>query len=176
MMPDHSPVLVPAPVSPAALPLALSERGFPLQYVLTSDGWWYSSLVPQTMAERTLLTRAADLDGERLETKINATLECVHVYLRPAEFVDKETGEVQHGQHQVLICADGSLYCSAARGVYNSIRAAVQGHGEPPWTDPVVWEVRQLSLPGAKRTFKLRLLGRKSELAGAAAKPAKTRN
>lgn len=160
---------VPAPAAPASL-LALTEGGFPLQYTLAHDGWWYSSLVPKTPAERTLLTRAADLDGDRLEEKINSVIECVHVFLRPAEFVNEQTGEVKSGQHQVLICADGSIYCSSSRGIYNSIRAAVQGHGEPPWTDPVVWEVRQMPLPGAKRTFKLRLLGRKSELAGVAKK------
>ena len=157
--PEHAPARLPAvPES--------TVNGFPLSSRPQRLDWTFTTLDRTRPEHRRLAMRCADMDCTKLETVIGKTLDVEHVYLSPRELIDAETGEVIIKTSVALITPDGEPYHCLSTGAYNSLRAAWQEVGPGPWTDPLVFEVRQIPLADGKRTFKLRFLGRRSELGG----------
>lgn len=160
----------PDPEKPAAaLPAvpASTANGFPISSRPDSLGWSFTTLDRTTPLHRALATRAADMDGATVESMIGKRIEVEHIYLMPRELLNPDTGECFLKMSICLIDPAGTMYNCLSTGAYNSLRALWQEQGPGPWADPLVIEVAQLPLPEGKRTFKLRFLGRRSELADA---------
>jgi hypothetical protein len=87
------------------------------------------------------LTGPADL---RSEDAIGTVFQLAFWMVRPAEFVNSETGEVTNGVRVTLADAAGKTISAASIGVYDSLCRLVSFAGPGPWTPPIPIMLREV--------------------------------
>lgn len=118
----------------------------------------YTGLDRTKPEDRKILAQCIGGFGPRLADSIGQQIKLSNVYAKPGEFQSDETGEVEHGVITVLIDSDGSTYQCASKGIARCISGIIGVYGAPPWNPPLLVQVNQHALQGARRMFALAIL------------------
>lgn len=74
---------------------------------------------------------------------VNKKIVVQNYLIEIAEIADEDTGVLATVPRTVLISPDGTSYVATSKGIFNSVRNAVNALGNAPWGDGVEFEVKQ---------------------------------
>lgn len=75
-------------------------------------------------------------EAEQLKKSVNKELRIVFFHAKPAEFIDRESGEVRNGLRCVIIDADGTPYSTSSPSAMRSVAAHNKAHPKGGRFDP----------------------------------------
>jgi hypothetical protein len=104
----------------------------------------YTSLVPDSEANKRLLFRAAQAADGPLIDQVGFELKVTDLMITPAEKVDAKTGEAVPLIRVAVITKDGKVYEAFGVGAQKSVELLVTIYGNPPWKDGISLTVRKI--------------------------------
>lgn len=106
----------------------------------------YTSLKPETMAEKAALYNVMSNPEHKVGDFINKKIMLKDVYVESIEVADEDTGELIVVPRIVLIDDKGKSYQAVSKGVFSSLSRLIKVFGEPTWEEPIPVVVRQINL------------------------------
>lgn len=79
----------------------------------------------------------------KLSDFVNKKIVVSNYLIEIVEIADEDTGAISVVPRTVLIAPDGESYMANSKGIFNSVRNAVNALGDAPWGDGVTFEVKQ---------------------------------
>lgn len=114
-----------------------------------------TSMPMETVEQKKKVLRLVQQSGENIGKYIGKKITIHDVIAHPAEFVNKETGEVTYGARIIMVCAGGKTVTCASGGVARSLGMLVDTFGPLPWVKGLTVEVEQIATAANRRTFQL---------------------
>lgn len=125
---------------------------------LTGKGAGWCSLAAVDDRDKVTLFNAVTTP-EKLSDQINKQIVLRHIYVEVVQVTSEETGEMVNAPRIVLIDDKGNGYQSVGTGIYNAVKRIIGIFGDPAdWTMPHTVEVVNVSLPGGRHTFTLKII------------------
>lgn len=125
---------------------------------LTGKGAGWCSLAAVDDRDKVTLFNAVTTPA-KLSDQINKQLTIRHIYVEVIQVTSEETGEIVNAPRVVLIDDKGNGYQSVGTGIYNAAKRMIGIFGDPAdWATPHTVEVVNVSLPGGRHTFTLKII------------------
>jgi hypothetical protein len=118
---------------------------------------FWSSLDPKNDEEYKLLFNLQTMSSSSFDSWINKDFICQHVFLKPVEKIDDETGEVWRGTLCILANMNGETVRFASKIAQKSIQLIAQKYGPPPWPTGLVLTCIQQTIGDGQRMFVVKL-------------------
>lgn len=109
----------------------------------------------RTPGGQALVSRCQNDCCKQLGELIGQEITVRHVYVKPVEFPNEETGEVITGLRIVLVSPADELYECYSSGIWQSLIDAAATWGQPPWHEGLVCKVVQRNLKSKNRMYRL---------------------
>lgn len=125
---------------------------------LTGSGAGWCSLAAVDDKDKVTLFNAVTTP-DKLADQINKQINLRHIYVEIIQVQSEQTGELVNAPRVVLIDDKGHGYQSVGTGIYNAAKRIIGIFGDPAdWTTVHTVEVVNVTLPGGRHTFTLKII------------------
>lgn len=125
---------------------------------LTGNGTGWCSLAAVDDRDKITLYNAVT-NPAKLSDQINKQLTLRHIYVEVVQVTSEESGQLVNAPRVVLIDDKGNGFQSVGTGIYNACKRIIGIFGDPAdWATPHTIEVVNVSLPGGRHTFTLKII------------------
>jgi hypothetical protein len=102
------------------------------------DSWEVTNIDVNDHDESQVYILATGPEAEQLKKQANKQLAIVYFHAKPAEFIDRESGEVRNGVRCVMVDQDGTPYSTSSPSAMRSLAShakvnKLKGRFDPPF-------------------------------------------